>query len=217
MAKLKILIIEDDLSFASQMEKMLSKDYKVAPIVSSAVEALSILDKDIMNLVISVSNDEALYERIKGENLLAYLVKPFDPLTLKSIIDLAVDKMGLVPESIDSPAALENQFYQNSFFIRTNKQLVRVNISDIRWIQSDGNYCVVVTQNRRYAIKLSLTKILKKLPPDEFVQSHKQYLVQIKYTTQIDTAAGQLFIGEEVIPVGRKYKAKLFERLGWFV
>jgi DNA-binding LytR/AlgR family response regulator len=245
MSKLKILIIEDDFSYASQLEKILAQDYEVAPIETGIDEALNVLDKENVDLIISdfflkgnstaadlmektsnkcipviimtSSNDQTLYERSKGKNLLAYLIKPFDALTLKSTIDLAIDKMGLLPESIDSPAAMENQVYRDSFFIRTNKQLVKVIISDIRWIQSDGNYCVVVTQNRRYAIKLSLTKILKKLPPEEFIQAHKRYLVQAKYATLIDTNAGQLFIGEEAIPIGRKYKSKLFERLGWFI
>lgn len=245
MSKLKLLVIEDDLSYALELEMMLSVDYELLPIAKSVDEALSILEKENVDLILSdiflegeatgielseqirdknipiimmtFSKDEELYQRSKANNLIAYLVKPFDALTLRSTIDLAITKMGLSPESIDSAGALGEQVYQNSFFIRTNKQLVKVILSDIKWIQSDGNYCLVVTNNRKYAIKLSLTKILKKLPAKDFIQAHKRYLVQLNCITQIDTSANQLFVGEEPIPIGRKYKPELFDKLGWFI
>lgn len=245
MSKLKILVIEDNISYALELEMLLSESYDLLPIAKSVEEALTIIEKtevdiilsdvflegeatgvDLVNetaeteipiILITYSKDRAFYEQAKSKNLIGYLVKPFDKLTLISTIELAIEKRGLSPESIDSTTGSNDQIYKKSFFIRTNKQLVKVIVSDIKWIQSDGNYCIVVTDNRRYAIKLSLTKILKKLPEADFVQAHKRYLVQLKFVTQIDTSASQLFVGEQVIPIGRKYKPALFERLGWFI
>ncbi len=245
MSKLKILVIEDDVSYALELEMMLTEDYDLLPIAKSVDEALATIEKTEVDIILSdiflegkatgvdlvtqieekeipivimtFSKDETLYQRAKSKNLIGYLVKPFDNLTLRSTIELAIEKRGLNPESIDSTGASDGKVYSNSFFIRTNKQLVKVIVSDIKWIQSDGNYCIVVTNSRKYAIKLSLTKILKKLPEADFIQAHKRYLVQLSYITQIDTSTNQLFISEEVIPIGRKYKPALFDRLGWFI
>ncbi|MFK7810451.1 MAG: LytR/AlgR family response regulator transcription factor [Saprospiraceae bacterium] len=245
MSKLKILIIEDDMSFALELEMMLAKDYDVLPIAKSVEKAMTIFNNEKVDLIISdvflegeatgvdlikqikttdipiimmtFSKDEALYSKAKCKNLVGYLVKPFDKLTLISTMDREKKKKKKAKESIDSVGASEGQIYSDSFFIRTNKQLVKVFVKDINWIQSDGNYCLVVTNSRKYAIKLSLTKLLKKLPAGDFIQAHKRYIVQLGAITQIDTSASKLYVEEEIIPIGRKYKPQLLENLERFV
>ena len=102
---------------------------------------------------------------------------------------------------------------QASFFVRTQNVLVRVKIKDIRYIHADGNYCYLFTNKKKYAIKLSLTRLMNRLPNKEFLRIHKSYIVQLKVINKIDLGSNSLCLEDTHIPIGRVYRSELIETL----
>ncbi|MEL6591554.1 MAG: response regulator transcription factor [Bacteroidota bacterium] len=120
MNQLRILIVEDDIFIAEDIKSCLeSQDYHVVDIAYKVAEALPILDRKAVDLVILDINlgdgpdgislgeqlqekyqlpflyltsyaDRATLERVKPTRPLAYLVKPFSEAELFANIELAM-------------------------------------------------------------------------------------------------------------------------------
>lgn len=101
----------------------------------------------------------------------------------------------------------------DSFFIRSNYQLIRVRWNDIHWIHADGNYCYIVTADKKYAVKSSMKKLLTRLPLQYFLRIHKGYIVRIDYIEKIDTKDNIVTVGQTDLPMGRIYKEPLLQQL----
>ena len=109
--------------------------------------------------------------------------------------------------------ALEEEF----IFLKNGSQLEKIKAREILYIISDGNYSMVQTEDRKYAIKISLKKLAKELPSELFVRIHRSYIVQIAKIDKIDIAENQVIIGKNTFPLGRYYKADIlgrFKKLG---
>ena len=74
----------------------------------------------------------------------------FNKLTLETAIDNVVASM-----RVDSEAKPEKEeetpMLRDSFFIKNGSILQKVKFSEIRWIQSEGNYCTLFTNTRKHA------------------------------------------------------------------
>ena len=112
----------------------------------------------------------------------------------------------------EEKTGMEHPVY-DSFFIRSNNQLIRVRWNDIYWIHADGNYSYIVTAEKRYAVKSSMKKLLSRLPLQHFLRIHKGYIVQIAYIEKVDTKDNIVTVGEHDLPLGRIYKEQLLEKL----
>lgn len=246
MDSFKIVIVEDDFQFVLKVEMLLDqmglkleKSFESAedalPYIRSNPPDLVLLDiflKDKMTgielaqqvndlgiffIIFSADSDEELYDTAKQVNLIAYIIKPFNNLTLKSAIEMALKKMGHYQDDIETLADSSTEtIFKYSFFIRKNKQLVKISINDIKWIYSEGNYCFIVTINRKHVIKASLTKLVKRLPINKFVRVHRNYLVMVSRIDNVDYANNCLYIEHNEVPIGRTYKADLVKRLNLF-
>ena len=239
-------MVEDDFQFLLKVEMLLDEmGLKLEKKFESAEEALpyvrsnppdlmlldiylkgkmtgvelanAVNDLGISFIIFSADADEELYDMAKDVNLIAYIIKPFDNLTLKSAIEIAQKKFEYRLEGIETIAeSSADLVFKHSFFIRKNKHLYKIVVSDIKWVYSEGNYCFIVTENRKHVIKASLSKLYSKLPSNKFVRVHRSYLVMVSRIDNIDYGNNRLYIGENEIPIGRTYKADLVKRLNLF-
>lgn len=107
----------------------------------------------------------------------------------------------------------EPKLDNNSFFIRGNNQLTKVNVADIQWVSVDGNYCYLYTLQKKYAVKISMKKLAPRLSPQHFIQIHKSYIVQLNAIDLVDMKENFVRIGETNLPMGRIFRDKLLLRL----
>ncbi len=237
---LNILLVEDNLSFALEVEMIISEiGYNRIGTVESAAAAYAMMEKghpdliiadvslkgekdgiDMINdlkdykgavIFITQYRDKSLYERAKRLQPIAYLVKPFDKFSLQSCIETAF--LSLTSEQEESTATKELVDTNENFFIKQNNVLSKVHIMDIQSIHSDGNYCeFVLIGGKKYALKMSLVSALKKLPERDFIRVHQRYALQAKLIDGINTTESVILIGEERYPMGRTYRKQLLER-----
>lgn len=102
---------------------------------------------------------------------------------------------------------------KDSFYIRNNNVLTRVELTEINWIQADGNYCEIHTQNKKHAVRTSLKKLAAMLPGQQFVQIHKSYVIRLDQIEKLDTNENMVWVGNEGLPLGRTFKDNLLKRL----
>jgi len=240
MNKFKILIVEDDPGSMLTLESAIYKlGYTDILTTDNSESALEIIEKESPTLLlldieikgslsgiqvaqkithlripvifITGMNDQKVHEEAKTVGPYAYLIKPFNILTLETAINNVIESINLKKQSTIEEE--EDLVLKDSFFIKNGTTLQKVKFSDIRWIQSEGNYCTLFTNPKKYAIRISLSRLIKRLPPDTFVRIHKSYLIQAALITRIDTFNSEVYIGSDCLPLGRTYKDDLLDQL----
>ncbi len=233
MNKHRILIVEDNFLFATKLEKNLTDwGHKVLGILENGQSVLTfveevvpslilmdinlkgdlngveiaqkISDKEIPIIFITGRTDEETFEAAKSSSAISYLVKPFDLLTLKSLIEFnAFPKQDINIQKVD----------EKNIFLRKNKELIKVDYNEIQYLKSDRNYCDIITTKGSFVLKVSLTKLMEQLSDPRFIKSHRSYSINIDKVAGLLLSDNKLRIGEALIPIGRKYRKEVVKRI----
>lgn len=105
----------------------------------------------------------------------------------------------------------ENTSTETYFFIKTDKQYIKIDYSDIIYVESARDYVLIYTQNARHLALLSLIMVEEQLPKDQFMRVHRSYLVSI---SNIEVVEGnRIFIGKKEIPISRNLREEVYDKL----
>ena len=99
----------------------------------------------------------------------------------------------------------------NSFFLKTNSKFLRILFSEVLYIEAVKKYVLVVTQEKKYLIQISLNHTEEILPCNHFCRINKSHIISLQNISEFDNNA--VYIGKKKLPLGRLYKKKLMERL----
>ena len=100
-----------------------------------------------------------------------------------------------------------------SVFVRVQNHLQKILVDEIRWIHADGNYCYIHLDQRRFALKTSLKRLMDKLPKGQFVRIHKSYVIRLRNVDKIDVQTNELTIGATTLPIGRTFRSELMDQI----
>ena len=81
-------------------------------------------------------------------------------------------------------------------------QPLRLNLDDVIYVEADGGEVMVVLEEKRFSIKMSLTEF-EKLLDDRFVSTHRSYLVNLQYVSRLLKKDVALHNGD-MIPLSRR-------------
>lgn len=135
-------------------------------------------------------------------NIIDYLLKPiaFDRFTK------AVQKAKEYTELREAPLGNHQSPW---LFVRSEKRIEKVELKDILYIESLGNYVNICTTGRNIIAYLTLKGIESQLPANEFIKIHQSYLVNF---SKIDSIEGNhLKIGDKSLVISRNYKDELMQ------
>jgi len=215
---MNVLIIEDDLLFATRLEAIISETpHLFVGHCNSAAEAqhwlthnscdVALIDihlgkglngieiseefkkLKIPVIFITAFPSEEIYNESLHNDESYFLVKPFDKFTLSSVLD-KIDKNRVSP----------------TFILKDNNQLIKMEWNNLLYIEVEGNYCIYHFINKRIAIKNSLTKILKEnIKNNPLIQINRNFVVNKFKISKINTKESSIEIAGIIIPVGSKY------------
>ena len=191
-------------------------DVKINGNLNGVELAKKIQKKYPVGVIFMISlDDQKYFDQAKETENVGYLVKPFNKLTLQSTIELAMIMMTHSEGSTSKGCEKcdEGMILENCVFIKRNNILEKVEINDIEFIQSEGNYCVISTEKEKYALKMSLIKVRKMLDSHRFVRANKRHIVNMSLISSIDLSTNQIKIKEVSFSIGRTYKEGLLKRL----
>jgi DNA-binding LytR/AlgR family response regulator len=161
--------------------------------------------------------DSSLLKRAQKVRPYAYILKPFNDRQVKIAIELALMNFsnatpGKNVFESEEVSTEESQVLQikDSLFLKKNHHFVRVALADILFIEADNNYCTVYTKSERFVYAVVMKKIESQLPTDNFIRTHRSYIVNIQ---QVDGFEGNLlFLDTHKIPVSKSQKEHVFRR-----
>lgn len=155
---------------------------------------------------LTFSQDRQIFERAKLTHPFSYLMKPFNPLEILYAIEMAVEKF--YNESNALSAGNQNAVMSKDYlFIKKKNSLKKIAVTDIVYIEVEERYCNIITQNERFVIQISLTKILELLQETRFTRTHRNYIVNTEKITEISVADNLILLkGNHKVMLSDTYK-----------
>lgn len=99
----------------------------------------------------------------------------------------------------------------NYIFVKTGYDWTRITLSNLLYIQADGNYLTFYETDKRILTRMRLSEILEKLPNTEFVRIHKSYVIALSKIDKIERH--QITLSGQVLPLSATYRDDLLVRL----
>lgn len=100
---------------------------------------------------------------------------------------------------------------ENSFFVKDEKALKKVDITAILFLEAMQNYVKIVTEHETIITHSSLKEIKENLSKINFIQTHKSFIVAKDKIKAIE--GNQLIITDYKIPISVRMKKKVLEKI----
>jgi len=251
MSNEKILLVEDDPSYAIELQMIVDElGYEVLATVDNAEDVFKVLQKEKPDLIlmdiqikgtvtgidiakqieedninvifITSYNDKAKFVEANATKHFGYIVKPFNPLTLESAIEVALMNSIKNSDEVEEDEVEEKEqkkeweedlILKDFVFIKKRNRLEKVAINDIKFLEADGNYCIISTETKRFILKMSLKKASEVLSTHDFLRVNKSSILNMNEVSSIVLSDNQMILGNKEFPIGKRYKAKVIKRL----
>jgi two-component system, LytTR family, response regulator len=231
------IIIEDNLierdALALKLKKMEGLDLKAS--FADGLEALSYLKNNKVELIFS----DIDMPDLSGIELLKSLKQPPAFIFISShsehaaesfnldVIDFIVKpvKIERLIKAVDKAFAILEQNQSNTteiesapkeaemdfFFIKENNIHIKVNVDDVLYIESMGDFSkIIVKDNKSHMVLISLKNLEKQLSPLKFMRVHKQFMVNLAHIVSIANTDLKLS-NQQLIPVSTSQKQILMD------
>jgi len=231
---LRTLIVEDNPSFALEMEMIIDElGHELIGVVDNSGDALvEIMDKTPELIIMDIEikgkmsgteiaakinhlnipivfatsfTEEKYYLEAKQTDIFAYLIKPVRRFELERTIDLLMQNVQLRTGG----AGIEPK--DGFLLLKKNETVHKIAINDILFIESDGNYCISQTTNGKFTNRIKLSDFETLLKDYPFKKSHRSYLVNLEQIDAINLFESVIHIGEHQIPLSRNAKAEFVD------
>lgn len=134
-------------------------------------------------------------------DIIDYLLKPVAFSRFLKAVQKAKDYAALKDATTQSRPSY--------IFVRSEKRLEKIELNDILYIESLGNYVNIFTTGKKIIAYLTLKGLESQLPPKEFIKIHQSFLANF---SRINAIEGNLVkIGNTEIPVSRNYRDSLMQ------
>jgi len=168
----------------------------------SGIELVKSMDDPPAVVLVTGSEDYA----VEAFELAAvdYLVKPVRYARF-------VKAVTRVEEQLSDGESSSSASTTNTIFLREDGDLVRVDFSDILFVEAKGDYMLVRTESDRHMIHATMKEIEERFPSKAFVRVHRSYLVRIDRIGKIED--DMLFLDGREVPIGPTYRDALLARI----
>ena len=168
-------------------------------------------------VVITTAYNEYAIKALKYEAI-DYLLKPIDSDDLQETIKKIKKYNTRLTNSSKIEEVLlsfNKKFDQKKITINTDGKLLFLNIEDILFVESDGNYSTLIMEDGQ---KIVVTKKLKEvnaiLPEHYFFRIHNSYIINMNKIKEFIKNEGYVVMqSNHKIPVARQRKSDFLEKL----
>lgn len=141
-------------------------------------------------------------------NIVDYLLKPF---SFERFLK-AVHKAGKNQDKNEVRSIIKVENTVETIFLHSNKKYIQVEIKEILFLESAGNYVKVVTTKETITVRDKISDLMTKLPDGSLVKVHKSFAVAKMHIRSIE--GNRIFIGEYEVPIGKMYRGEVQQLLG---
>ncbi len=114
-----------------------------------------------------------------------YLVKPFPIERVNQTLD-RIRELSAPPKNDELDKIVKYEKGLDKLLVKGKESLSFIDIKDIILIQRENSTTVIYTKNDSFTTSASLTEIETKLDPEQFMRSHKSYLINLSQIKKIE-------------------------------
>ncbi len=131
-----------------------------------------------------------------------YLLKPFGLDDFKRAANKVKQRYDL-----QNMAAVSAVDKDDAMFLKTEHRIVRINISDIRYIEGMSEYLKIHLEGKPkpLIVLLSMKKIEERLPASSFMRIHRSYIINLKKIQEVNKSR-VIMDADTYLPVGDLYR-----------
>jgi len=236
--KTKYMIVDDEPLARDLIRGHIEKleNFEIVAECNNAMKALSVLREKHVDLVFM----DIQMPQITGIEFLKTLKHPPKVIITTAYREYALEGFELdVVDYLLKPITFErflksvNKFYQMSqetiqgapnsstekvpdesfIYVKENKKVIKVYLSEIRYIEGLSEYVQIYTDKRKIITKTSMAQMEEKLPSDNFLRIHKSYIVPVGKIEAF--TANTIEIQGKELPIGRNYKNAVLNSLNY--
>jgi len=236
--KTRCLIVDDeplarDL-IRGHVEKL--ENFEIVAECGDAMKALNVLREKQVDLIFL----DIQMPQITGTEFLKTLKHPPKVIITTAYREYALEGFELdVVDYLLKPITFErflksvNKFYQlnqedvqvvagnNSeklpeetfIYIKENKKVIKIYLSEIKYIEGLSEYVQIFTEKRKIITKTSMAQMDEKLPSDSFLRIHKSFIVSMSKIEAF--TANTIEIQGKELPIGRSFKNAVLNALNF--
>lgn len=174
---------------------------------------------NIPTVFLTAYADENTLAKARHAEPYGYILKPFKEIELRSVIEMAIYKHKKVAEVVSERDQLKNHFKQSSrpqqdvLFVKHAGKIVRVDFSDIFFVEALKDYVSINTEESKYVVHTTMKEIERRLSGSSFLRAHRSFIVRKDKIVAIDDHHLVLKNNKKVIPVGGLYKHNVYDSL----
>lgn len=122
-----------------------------------------------------------------------YLLKPFSQGRFLKACNKAYDQYKLKNQKSISTDV-------NHIYVKTGVEQIRVELDDILYAESKGNYMQFVLQQTKLTSRLTTNELEVLLPATQFIRIHRSYIIAKKHISKISKTS--VWIKNTELPIG---------------
>ena len=167
----------------------------------SGLDLLKIL-KDPPQIIFTTGNNEYAVDAFELQAT-DFLVKPIQmPRFLQGI--------ARAKQLVETRISTSNDLEQ--IFIRVDGRYIKLDLNDILYVETLGDYVTFVLENgEKFIVHSTLKNIDEKLKNEKFIKVHRSYIINV--TKVVDIEEYNLVISDKVIPISRTLKPILMKKI----
>jgi DNA-binding LytR/AlgR family response regulator len=166
---------------------------------------------DIPVIYVTSLKEEQVFKKAKETLPDAYINKPYHPAQLQAAIELAFYKKQKETAYISKARSKDTSV--KSVFVKEGDNLVKVSLPDVLLVEAYDKYCFIYTRDKKYLLSAQLKNIADSLPPEQFLQVHRSYIINIDAIDKVRLSQNSLEIAGKLVPFSKTYKNTLFSHL----
>ena len=169
-------------------------------------------------IYLTAFTDAATVARVKQTYPAAFLTKPYHIDNVRIAIELALHGFAVFKEQQGQGRVIPKEGgpgketilqMDDCIFIKYNYQFVKIRLTDILYVASEGNHIHLFAGEKKFVLRLSLNQLFEKLLFKQLVRIHRSYAVNMdaiqSFTDQ------DVMVGKTELPIGRNYKDEFMQ------
>jgi two-component system LytT family response regulator len=147
---------------------------------------------------------------VKIERLVKATGKAIEYIEAKKKIQPETGSKAVSETTADLIKTIDAQEY---FFIKEKNAYIKLNMGDVLYIESMGDFSkIITTQQKTHFVLVSLKNLEKQLPVKLFMRVHKQYIINLLHINNISTTDIKLSNNISV-PLSTAYRQLLLDNV----
>lgn len=147
-------------------------------------------------------------------NALDYLLKPVSFDRFLKAMEKVYEHFGFTARQNIQTGIMPARNQDIFLYLKVERKMVKVDVKDILWIESQKDYIKVVLTDRELISKQKISILEELLPEDEFLRIHRSFIISMNKIESFNSS--KIEIDGKELPIGRNYKNDCQRRLNQY-